>query len=211
MDAFSEEGKKLLTERYKRFKFENYINSIAKYHKIEILLQPPKSPYLELHNAIIHFRGNLKSNVTLIEVSDFECEKCREYHPVIDSLYKKYKSKVRFGFTHYSNYVSLSAIFSECASKQNKFWIAYDSIFRSNKLLEKVEFYRLAKNIHLNLGQFDKDFQNKNIHDSIKSNIELITKAGIYGTPTIIVNGKLILDSSSKKEIEKLIESELKK
>ncbi|MBI4647681.1 MAG: thioredoxin domain-containing protein, partial [Bacteroidia bacterium] len=103
-DIKSEKGKELIIESYKRYLLERLTDSLKLVHKINIFLKPPLPPEISLNNIPAHYRGNMDSKITLLEVSDMECDKCREYYPVYEKLYNKYKDKVRFGFTHFASY-----------------------------------------------------------------------------------------------------------
>jgi len=52
---------------------------------------------------------------------------------------------------------------------------------------------------------------NKIAADKINETINKLVEMGIYATPTIIVNGRLIYNSNSYNEISHLIELELNK
>src|SRR5690606_25675648 len=96
---------------------------------------------------IVHYKGNLESSVTFLIISDFDCQMCREHNVLFEELYSKYNDKVRFGFTHYSSYVSNSAIASECAGNQLQFWAMHDSIFNSTYIPDSIALFRIAKNL----------------------------------------------------------------
>lgn len=147
--------------------------------------------------------------MTLLEISDIECSKCREYKPVYDKIYKKFKSKIRFGFIHYSSYPTLSAIACNVAAKQGKFWEMLDSLMFGNKLADTLQIVRMAKNLGMDLKQFNKDLNDPGVSSRLEYNFKLLKAYGIYATPTILINGKPVFDSSSMVEIENQIKSEL--
>ncbi|MBI4649135.1 MAG: thioredoxin domain-containing protein, partial [Bacteroidia bacterium] len=103
-DIENDKGKELIIESYKRYLLERLTDSLKLVHKIKVFLKPPLPPEISLNNIPAHYRGNMNSKITLLEVSDMECDKCREYYPVYEKLYNKYKDKVRFGFTHFASY-----------------------------------------------------------------------------------------------------------
>jgi protein-disulfide isomerase len=123
----------------------------------------------------------------------------------------EYNGKVRFGFTHYSSYVSNSAIASECAANQGKFWEMHDSIFHAKLIPDSVALFRMAKNLKLDMNTFANDFKSKSISDKIKGNLLKLESAGIYGTPTIMINNQLVFNSTSLSEIEKMLKEEIEK
>lgn len=210
-DINSEKGKELLMKRYKEYLLSQFIDSLKKPHDVKILLTPPSPPKITMGNLITHYKGNLKASVTFLLATDFDCQMCREQNPLFEQLYQKYKDKVRFGFTHYGSYVSNSAIASECAANQGKFWEMHDSIFRPKMIPDSVALFRMAKNLKLDMNSFAEDYKNKAISDKIHENLLKLESAGIYGTPTIMINNRLIFNNTSLGEIEKLLKEEIAK
>jgi protein-disulfide isomerase len=210
-DTKSPKGQEILTIRYKEYLLNQFVDSLKKTHQITISLKPPKSPTVKLDNLIVHYKGNLNSAITFLVISDFDCHMCRESNAFFEKLYSEYKGKVRFGFTHYSSYVSNSAIASECASNQDKFWEMHDSIFNAKLIPDSVALFRMAKNLNLNMNTFDNDFKNKALSDKIHDNLLKLESAGIYGTPTIMINNQLVFNSTSLNEIEKMLKEEIAK
>lgn len=187
-------------------------DNLYKQHKIEIHLKAPVSPQLDLKYDIVHYRGNLIAKVTCMEISDFDCSNCKAFSPIMDSIYKKYKDKVRFGFTHYGSYASVSAIASEAAGNQNKFWEMHDTIMHlSHNVTEVEEISDIAKKLGIEMNLFQKDLQDVSINESIINNMKEVEASGIYGTPTIAVNNRILFNTLSFSEIENLILEELNK
>ena len=197
--------------KFKEYLLNQYIDSLKKTHQITISLKPPKSPTIKLDNLVVHYKGNLNSAVTFLVISDFDCHMCREHNAFFEKLYSEYKGKVRFGFTHYSSYVSNSAIASECASNQGKFWEMHDSIFNAKQIPDSVALFRIAKNLELNMNTFGNDFQDKALSEKIMDNLLKLESAGIYGTPTIMINNQLVFNSTSLNEIENMLKEEIEK
>lgn len=210
-DIKSAKGQEILIGKYKEYLLNQYIDSLKELHQIKISLKPPTPPKITLDNLIVHYKGNLGSPVTFLIISDFDCSMCREHNVLFEHLYSIYKDKVRFGFTHYSSYVSHSAIASECANNQSKFWEMHDSIFNSTYIPDSLALFRMAKNLKLDMNAFSNDFTNNDLSEKIKENLLRLESAGIYGTPTIMINNHLIFDSTSIDEIEKMLKEEIEK
>lgn len=210
-DIKSVKGKEILTTRYKEYILNQYVDSLKKTHQISISLKPPKSPTIKLDNLVTHYKGNLNSAISFLVISDFDCSMCREENPIFEKMYLKYKDKVRFGFTHYSSYVSNSAIASECAANQGKFWEMHDSIFKPKMIPDSVALFRMAKNLQLDMSRFATDYRNKDLSENIKANLYKLESAGVYGTPTIMINNQLVFNSTSLNEIENMLKEEIAK
>jgi len=210
-DINSEKGKELLTRRYKEYLLNQFTDSLKKLHNIKILLTPPHPPKITINDLITHYKGNLNSAVTFLTITDFDCHMCREHNLFFERLYSEYKGKVRFGFTHYSSYVSNSAIASECAANQGRFWEMHDSIFKPKLIPDSVALFRMAKNLKLDMNTFGNDYKNKALSEKIMDNLLKLESAGIYGTPTIMINNQLVFNSTSLDEIENMLKEEIEK
>jgi protein-disulfide isomerase len=84
-----------------------------------------------------------------------------------------------------------------------------DSLMFGNKLADTLQIVRMAKNLGMDLKQFNKDLNDPGASSRLEYNFKLLKAYGIYATPTILINGKPVFDSSSMVEIENQIKSEL--
>ena len=210
-DASSEKGEQLIEERFKNGILQQYIDSLKKVYNVAVFLKPPSSPVVKIKNLMTYYKGNLDAKVTFLQISDLECDMCRKYAPIFQELYEKYKDKVRFGFTQFGSYTSLSAIAAESAAKQGKFWEMHDAIAFNKTLPELEDIKTIAKGLGLDMDAFEKDLNSLEIKEALKENFSKLDAAGIYGTPTIMINNKLIYNSSSVEDIEKMLTEEIKK
>ena len=69
----------------------------------------------------------------------------------------------------------------------------------------------IAQNMSMDINKFQNDITNNEGKKSIEKTINQLVLLGIYATPTIIINGRLIVNSNSKEEICHLIDEELLK
>ena len=187
----------------------NLIDSLIQNSNIKRFLYPPKSPKIQLEKKAIAYRGNLNSNTTVLLVSDFDCGKCIDFHPIYDSIYNSYKNKVRFGYVDFSSEPSPLIIASKGMNNQNKFWEFYDIVFNISTMIDSSKIFRIADSLQLDMNKFTSDFNSKEITEQITNDFSFISNSGIYATPTIIVNNRLIFNSGSYEEIARLIDIEL--
>jgi protein-disulfide isomerase len=159
----------------------------------------------------IAYRGNKNSKVTMYIISDFDCGKCIEHHSTYNSIYNKYKDRVKFGYVNYSGNPSPLIIASESFNNQGKFWEFHDTAFNIDVMIDSTRIFRIADSLQVNMMQFTNDFNSTEIRDKISQNFIGIENAGIYATPTIIINNRLLFNSASYDEIAKLIDTELSK
>ncbi|MDR2887450.1 MAG: thioredoxin domain-containing protein [Bacteroidales bacterium] len=204
-DIESAKGNAALMERFKDYVINAYTDSLKQIYTVKVNLEPPGAPRINFNTSLIHYRGNPNADVTVTVVSDFKCAMCRKYHDVYDSLYTKYSDRVRFAYTNFGSYATISAIASESAARQGRFWEMHDALFNLQNLPDTSDVYRIARSLNLNIDVFRKDFESEDIKSSIEQNISSIINSGIYATPTVMVNSRPVFNSSSANKIERMI------
>jgi len=134
--------------------------------------------------------------------------------PLIEQVLDKYPDDVKVVFKHYPlpfhQQAMPAALASMAAEKQGRFWEYHDALFQNQSRLSESTYMEIAKNLGLDLNQFSLDMMRPSIRNKIEEDISDAKKAGISGTPSIFVNGRLV----KKRElgaISKLIDSELGK
>ena len=167
--------------------------------------------HLDVYKRQTYYRGNLKSEVSVIIISDFDCESCINAHSLYNSIYEEYKDKVKFGYIHYSAMPTFAEIASDAANKQNRFWEFQDSLYAYRGYIDSTAVFKIAHNMSMDINKFQNDIANDDGKKAIENTINQLVLLGVYATPTLIINGRLIVDSNSKEEICHLIDEELSK
>jgi protein-disulfide isomerase len=206
------EGKLMVYEQLRLQLMQNLTDSLRRKYKYEILLTPPVAPLLSINDIpLIYFKGDTSLKKSIIIVSDYDCENCREFFPVFQKIIAKYLNKAKIGYTFFSQYPTISAIYSEAAGNQNKFWEFHDALFKSkiNRTPDSSFLFSIAKNLNLDVNQFRKDINDSRVKQRINNNIENLRAKNIYATPTVIVNGKIVLDIFNEEKLFNLLEKEI--
>ncbi len=175
---------------------------------------------LEVTN-IDYIKGNKDASVTIIEYLDFECPACGAYYPLVKELSEKYKDDVRFVVRyfplmgHKNGLTSAYAV--EASSKQGKFWEMYDVLFENQKSWAGKEsadptiFENYAGQIGLNIEQFKKDRDSKEVKDRVNNDLSSGKKAGISGTPTFFLDGEKIPNPKTIEDFKTFIDAAILK
>lgn len=172
---------------------------------------PPRSSKFNLTKLPIYYRGNLDSKVSMVIVSNFECDKCIKAHEKYNYIYNKYKNKVKFGSINFSSYPTFASLAADAAYKQGKYWEFSDSLFAKNGAIDSLVVYNIANGINLDMNEFDRDLHSRSTLEILTNANDELVRRGLFATPTIIINGRLIFDSNSTKEISRLLDEELDK
>lgn len=165
--------------------------------------------------------GNPKAKAVLTEYADFQCPGCGAYYPIVKQLTEQYKDKLLFVYrffplTNIHRNALQSAEAAYAASKQGKFWPMHDILFQNQNTWAEMPdptetFTSYAKQVGLNIPQWQKDFNNPATEKYIKSQEQAALDLGLPGTPSFFINGKQIQNPPSLEAFKQLIDQALVK
>ena len=147
--------------------------------------------------------GNAAAPVTIIAFADFQCPFCKSFHDLIfNRLKTDYvdtgKAKIVFqDFAFLGPESTDAAAAARCANDQGKFWEYFDALYGAQTGENSGDFTEanllsLGASINLNPDQFNSCVKAKLGQAQVAAETDRATKAGITGTPTLLVNGKVI-------------------
>lgn len=126
----------------------------------------------------------------------------------------KYPDQLKLVFKNFPlrnhKYAKKAAAAALVANSQGKFWEFQDLLFKNFNQLNDKKVLEIARQLRLKEEQFQKDMRNPKILAVISKDISDGKKAGVRGTPTVFVNGRL-LRQRTMKGFQALIEKELQK
>ena len=132
---------------------------------------------------------------TLIEYGDYQCPACGQAAPVVAKLVKHFGDKLQFIFRNYpldqhvfAEPAAETALF---AAEQGKFWEMHDALYKHQAEFSEELFPKLAKQVGLDPGALSTALSGKKYSKQITSEIASGDKAGVPGTPTFFLDGKL--------------------
>lgn len=206
----SMEGELALKNKLRSNIIQRLVDSLYSKAVIKKYLFPPRQPKCVITDLCIHYRGNLDAPVSFIVASDFNCERCVAFESTLQRIYDKYKDRVKFGFVSFGDFPTLPALACEAAAEQDKFWDFHDEIFAYKSLADSTFIFNLAKSKNLDIAQFRKDLHSSENYKKLDKTINDLVNRGVFATPTIIVNDRLVYMTNSYEELSRLIEYELK-
>jgi protein-disulfide isomerase len=90
---------------------------------------------------------------------------------------------------------------AEAAGRQGSFWEMCDSLYADRGRVDDPHLWRRAERLSLDLERFDADRRSEAIADRVRRDFESGIRAGVAGTPTAFVAGR-ILHGSVAEELE---------
>lgn len=172
--------------------------------------------------------GDPNAPVKMVEFSDFQCPYCKQFaDTTLQAIVDTYVAtgKVYFTYRSMGNFISQnigsggtesrdSAEAVYCAGEQGKFW-EYSQILNANWQGEEVGSFsidrlnQMAASLGLDPDQFSNCLKNGTHRDRVKQDQADGVAEGITGTPSFLINGKLIVGALPIADFQKEIEAAL--
>ncbi len=161
--------------------------------------------------------GEKDAPVTIIEFSDYECPFCgRHFEQTHPQLVKDYinTGKVRlvfrdFPLSFHPN-AQKSAEAAECVRYVSKsdeaYWKMHDKIFENQKILSIDKLSVWARELGYDI---DSCLDSDKFADEVKKDLADGSAAGVGGTPSFFINGKMLEGAQPYSSFKQLIDSEL--
>lgn len=111
-------------------------------------------------------------------------------------MLEKYPETVRIAFKNYPlrnhRYSETAAVAALAAGRQGKFWEFHDRLFRNHGNLSDAKINEIAGELGLDPEAFEKDRKAPEIMTRIRKDKLDGSQAGVRGTPTIFINGRML-------------------
>jgi len=156
--------------------------------------------------------------VTVVEFSDFQCPYCGAVQPTLKAVLSAYGPDVRHVFKHFPlsfhAHARTTAVAAECARAQSRFWEFHDLVFASQAALFNSGTFET--NLAADAGQAWVDVASWQACRSDPANAARVDAdvsagklAGIGGTPSFVVNGRLLVGNRPASDFSSTIDAAL--
>ncbi|NJQ01233.1 DsbA family protein [Streptomyces zingiberis] len=160
-----------------------------------------------------------RSELTVVEFLDFECEACGAVYPAVEKLREKYGDRVTFVARYFPmpghRNGELAALAAEAAARQDKFEAMYAKLFDTQQEWGEAQeskkdvFRGYARDIGLDMDEFDAALDDPEVIARVRYDQRDGHGLDVQGTPTFFVDGERIANPRSYEEFEALIEDRL--
>ena len=134
--------------------------------------------------------------------------------PVLEQVLEKNPNQVKLVFKNFPirnhKFAMPAAVAALAADKQGKFWEFHDLLFKDYNRLNEQKVKEIAQQLKLDMVKFEKDRKDPRIRAMINRDMAEGNRAGVRGTPTVFINGRL-LRNRNPAGFQELIEKALKK
>ncbi|AKT44097.1 uncharacterized protein CMC5_083370 [Chondromyces crocatus] len=139
-------------------------------------------------------RGPEGAPVKVVVWSDFECPSCRRAMPIIDRAFERHNGEVRLIHKFYPLPAHLHAMPAAraafAAHAQGKYWEMERLLFENQQALTDADLLGYARKLGLDMKRFQADMESEAAMQAIAHDKEAANKAGLRGTPHILINGR---------------------
>ena len=172
---------------------------------------------------LARIQGNPNAPVWVIEVSDFQCPFCKQWH---DETYPTLRDefvrtgKVRLAYVNFPlaqhQYAWPAAESAMCAGAQGKFWQMHDALFNTQSKWEALPapasfFDSLARAQGVDVSRWRQCVQSGKMKSWIQADHDRAQTAGAASTPSFMIGDKLLVGAQPIEEIRRAIDSAMVK
>ena len=172
---------------------------------------------------LARIQGSPTAPVWVIEVSDFQCPFCKEWH---DQTYPQLRDafvrtgKVRLAYINFPlaqhKYAWPAAEAAMCAGAQGKFWEMHDALFASQAKWQELPsaapfFDSLARATGVDAARWRQCVQSGKMKAWIQADHDRAQAAGATSTPTFMIGDQILAGAQPIENLRSAIDSALAK
>lgn len=172
---------------------------------------------------LARIQGKADAPLWVIEVSDFQCPFCKQWH---EQTYRAFRDqfvktgKVRLAYVNFPLgshiYAWPSAESAMCAGAQGKFWEMHDALFSTQTRWEamsspSIVFDSLAQAIGLDVPRWRDCVSSGKMKPLIQADHDRAARAGANATPSFLIGDKILTGAQPIEVLRRAIDSALVK
>ena len=172
-----------------------------------------QSSYDELFNDNISWQGgNLNGDITIIEFLDYRCGYCRKAHNEVIKLIKSDKN-IRLIIKEYPILGEKSTLSSRLAisvlqkNGPKYYKIVHDKLMTENINLNESNIIKLLENLNINASEVLGHINSNEVTNHLRRIRALGQRLKISGTPTFIIEEKIIRGYVDYNQMKKIIKN----
>lgn len=163
--------------------------------------------------------GNKDAALKVIIFGDFQCPYSKAFYEAAMKVFPDYKDKIAFvqknlplSFHSQARNAAMAAL---CAGKQGRYWEMATALYANQQTWgtgkDFTSFVPYAKQIGLNLEQFNQCGADADFKDKISTDENLAKEFGISGTPSGFIGESFVGGAMKEADIKKMLDDELAK
>jgi protein-disulfide isomerase len=157
--------------------------------------------------------GSPDAPIAMVEFSDFTCPSCQRVRPVLEAFVKARADRVKLYFKPFPIERHAGALemaqAAEWARERGIFWPMHDALFDDPGARSAEDLARLARALGADPADLRAALTEQRHLPKIRASQAEARAAGIRGTPTVFLGGRmLVLSDFSEEGLEQALEDE---
>ena len=172
---------------------------------------------------LARIQGSPNAPLWVIEVSDFQCPYCKQWH---DQTYTTFinefvkTGKVRLAYVNFPlnshRYAWPTAESAMCAGAQGKFWEMHDALFATQQRWESmpspaIMFDSLARSTGIDIPKWRDCVSSGKMKALIQADHDRAAKAGAEATPSFMIGDQILAGAQPIDVIRRAVDSAMVK
>ncbi len=159
--------------------------------------------------------GGENAKVVIVEFSDYSCPYCAKFALEVERrIHETFGDRVKIVFRDFPVHGEIAykaAEAADCAAEQGKYWEYHYILFerQGEWMRNESKFYDYASELGLDVGKFKACLESGKYREEVEKDVKDALSYGVKATPTIFVNGKMIVGYRDFETMKALIEEEL--
>ena len=193
------------------YQFASELRAAA--NDVSVSLEPPRQRIDVL--ADDPSRGPEDAPLVLVEFSDFQCPFCQRATDTLRELLGEYEGQIRLVYKDYPlpNHAQAfkAAEAGNCAHEQGKFWELHDAMFEHQDALEVPSLKTYAAELGLDESAFAACLDGGRHEAGVQRDLSIGQQYGVSSTPTVFINGRMVMGALPYDAFNEIIQEELRR
>jgi len=170
----------------------------------KVALTPKQAP---INLQMARSKGNPDARVKIIEYVDFQCPACANGIKYLKTFFDQHPNDIYlqvhyFPLTNMHHHAMISALYSECAARQGKFWALDDLMIPQQSqwaplISPEPVFQAMAAQVGMDIDQLNSCLASDDARKVINDEKSVGQSLGISSTPTYFINNKMVVGTKS--------------
>lgn len=206
-------GRAYLVEGIRLDMMSRLADSLRQRHNIEITLHSPEPmrPKANLSKLKICYKGNQKTDKSIVLVGSYACDGCKAALPLFNELFELYGDKLKFGFCFYEVVPSVASLAAKAAERQGEFWPMHNALMAAETEIDTAFVLQCVRTLNLDTETFVADIDNPDLSAEVADNIQVINNNNVTEEPTFVIGGRVFYAPFDIETIKTNIEKKLLK
>ncbi|MFE8072266.1 thioredoxin domain-containing protein [Marinobacteraceae bacterium S3BR75-40.1] len=181
---------------------------------VEVFLEPPFPPRVELPARDEPRRGPAEAAVTLSVFCGYESSHCARIQPILATLRQEYPQ--RLAEVHYDAPQSFhrndlpAALAARCAGAEGQYWGFHDALYALRDF-QLSTYRRIAGQLGLDVKALEQCLADQRFRSAIEADVALVDRLGLGNVPVVFVNGLYVKGPQPASVYRRLIDEELRR